>query len=340
MATEIKKYVCTASTAGGTGDSSATTGANRAYASLEECMNANEQNLASGNKYLSVEITGDCSTADTAAVTCHNYTVDSSHNYHIYTVGTARHAGKWDNSKYRIIVVDTTNCIRATDPCAIIDGIQAYGTGTGNGQDQIVIENYNASVSHYISNCICRVDTNNTGNPFGINFLVSATASAYCWNCIAQDYVNSQGYYISNGNGYFYNCTAYNASSAAGVGFHSAGGTTLWKNCGAAACQSSFSGGTQTTCSTSTPTFVSTAGTYDLHLQSGDTTWKDQGTDLSADANRPFGDTTITLDIDGQTRSGSWDIGADEYVAAVSGIESLHFVNQPSNFSFPTIVSV
>jgi hypothetical protein len=48
-------------------------------------------------------------------------------------------------------------------------------------------------------------------------------------------------------------------------------------------------------------------GTEDLHLKEGSDAI-DVGTDLSA---------TFTDDIDGVTRSGTWDIGADEYVAAV-----------------------
>lgn len=47
-------------------------------------------------------------------------------------------------------------------------------------------------------------------------------------------------------------------------------------------------------------------GSYDFHLDSSDTAAKDQGYDLSA---------IFTTDIDGDTRSGTWDIGADEYVA-------------------------
>ena len=49
----------------------------------------------------------------------------------------------------------------------------------------------------------------------------------------------------------------------------------------------------------------------DFHLASGDTSAKDAGTDLSADGQLAFSD-----DIDGATRSGSWDIGADEAAAA------------------------
>jgi hypothetical protein len=54
-------------------------------------------------------------------------------------------------------------------------------------------------------------------------------------------------------------------------------------------------------------------GSDNFHLASGDTAAKDQGTDLSADAALAFSD-----DVDGATRSGTWDIGADEYTAAAA----------------------
>lgn len=47
----------------------------------------------------------------------------------------------------------------------------------------------------------------------------------------------------------------------------------------------------------------------DLHLKSG-SVCIDSGVDLSSDPDLPFSD-----DIDGDTRTGTWDIGADEYVA-------------------------
>lgn len=51
-------------------------------------------------------------------------------------------------------------------------------------------------------------------------------------------------------------------------------------------------------------------GADDFHLASGDAGAKDFGVDLSGDGNLAFSD-----DIDGDTRSGTWDIGADEFVA-------------------------
>lgn len=60
------------------------------------------------------------------------------------------------------------------------------------------------------------------------------------------------------------------------------------------------------------------AANGDFHIGSGSTA-EDAGTDLSAVAVRPFTD-----DIDGETRSGTWDIGADEVVSSgISGSASL-----------------
>lgn len=58
-----------------------------------------------------------------------------------------------------------------------------------------------------------------------------------------------------------------------------------------------------------TVTFEDEAGD-DFHLDSTDTGAVDYGTDLSGDANLAFTD-----DIDGNTRSGTWDVGADEIIA-------------------------
>jgi hypothetical protein len=59
-------------------------------------------------------------------------------------------------------------------------------------------------------------------------------------------------------------------------------------------------------------------GGNDFHLGSGDTNAKDAGVDLSTDGD---GQLSFSDDIDDDTRSGSWDIGADELVSA--GIQIL-----------------
>jgi hypothetical protein len=53
-------------------------------------------------------------------------------------------------------------------------------------------------------------------------------------------------------------------------------------------------------------------GTEDIHIASN-SGLIDIGTDLSADATFPF-----NYDGDGNTRTGTWDIGAIEYIAPVT----------------------
>ncbi|KPJ58178.1 MAG: hypothetical protein AMJ46_14545, partial [Latescibacteria bacterium DG_63] len=88
-----------------------------------------------------------------------------------------------------------------------------------------------------------------------------------------------------------------------------------------------LSGPTQTDARGSNPrnavtvTFVNEAGN-NFHLAESDTGARGYGADLSSDPDLP-----LSFDIDGDTRSGTWDIGADEYdvggatytITAVSG---------------------
>lgn len=94
-ATQLKKTV----KPDGTGD----------YTTLEACMNANEQNLVTADKYFDVEIDGDWSGgADTTAVTVHNYTTDATRYINIYTTSTARHKGKYSTDYYILSAGDNT----------------------------------------------------------------------------------------------------------------------------------------------------------------------------------------------------------------------------------------
>jgi uncharacterized protein YqgV (UPF0045/DUF77 family) len=106
----------------------------------------------------------------------------------------------------------------------------------------------------------------------------------------------------------YYNCTAVNNKT---YGFQQTSGTVNAKNCCASGNTTADWNGTitKTTCTAegATPTYVNAAGD-DFHLAASDTVCRGNGTDLSADATYPFDD-----DIDKQTRSGTWDIGFDEY---------------------------
>ncbi len=79
------------------------------------------------------------------------------------------------------------------------------------------------------------------------------------------------------------------------------------------------------------PTYVDSVND-DFHLQAGDATCKDQGTDLSADGTFAFDDDindgVMGAGKAGETRTGTWDIGFDEYVAAAAGNPWYYYAQQ------------
>jgi hypothetical protein len=91
-------------------------------------------------------------------------------------------------------------------------------------------------------------------------------------------------------------------------------GTATTKNCVWDTAISNSGTHNQTTNVTGTPTYVDAAGD-DFHLDPDDTVALDNGTDLSADGTFAFDD-----DIDGDTRSGTWDVGFDEVVSGAQEV--------------------
>jgi hypothetical protein len=99
------------------------------YTTLEACMNANEQDLT-GDGWFTVEIDGTWSSADTSAVTIHNYTTTSSDYINIYTTAAARHDGKYDTGAYRIEVNAAGQAIDVVSGYVTITGIQVKNVST------------------------------------------------------------------------------------------------------------------------------------------------------------------------------------------------------------------
>jgi hypothetical protein len=176
-----------------------------------------------------------------------------------------------------------------------------------------------------IIGCLIRATGAGAGTQVGIRMGVSGAGNTnHVRNTVVTGF-NGTGIQHTSGSGeaYVYNCTAANC----GTGFSGAGGMRA-KNCLEYNNTTGF-GGTYHASSTNnasedatapgssartsqTFTFVA-AGSGDFHLDAADAGARDFGADLSADASFPFGD-----DFDGVARSGTWDIGADEHVAAGS----------------------
>jgi hypothetical protein len=144
-----------------------------------------------------------------------------------------------------------------------------------------------------------------------------------------------------------YNCTIINTAAYPALWRQSE--TWTAKNCYAASNGGAAYSGTitKTTCASSdatgsaglqnivlnTTNFTNvTAGSEDFHLPAG-SALIDVGTDTSGDA-APL---NFTDDIDGVTRTGTWDIGADEYVAA--GVVLTSPVDTSTGLGYPVVFS-
>lgn len=281
-----------------------------------------------GSPICGINITGVWNSAEMNTVGISGWTTSAINYINIYTSGTGRHNGKYNTTTYRIETVESYGLVILEDFCRI-DGIQVKLTvvsgyviciGTGSLNNGAIIQISNSIIRGVLSEeaTLCK----------GIAFLamVSGISTYKLWNNIIYGFKNgaydNHGIsFNSVGNVYCYNNTIYNCY----IGYRRVAGTVYAKNNIAQGCTYGFYG-TYDAASTNnasdivsdapgsnpqtgTVSFVSiVSGSEDLHLIVSDTIAKDQGVDLSGDANLP-----ITTDIDEFTRSGTWDIGADEY---------------------------
>jgi hypothetical protein len=319
MATEVIKIV---DPDGGTGYD---------YLSLNTWEAGEQKDLVTADQIAVAKCRATGGTADTTAVTINGWTTDATRYIKIWTDPTEsyRHNGKWNTGKYRL---DMTTA--DTQPLMInvghvkIDGLQMRS----NNRSQIDWTQVPSGVSStlWVSNSIMRP---NPANEYGAGITIySANANyAYIWNNIIYDNTGTSGKGILSNSlsvnltMYAYNNTIQNCT----LGLSREAGTFIAKNnivkgsgntnayvgtfttsdYNATDGTDTGDGGAHSRIS-QTFTFADEAND-DFHLASNDAGARNYGTDLSGDTYLPFSD-----DIDGQTRSAPWDIGADEYVAA------------------------
>jgi hypothetical protein len=285
---------------------------------------SNYPNFVTSDIVGEIVIQGDWTSAtDTTAVGISSITTDATRYLSIYTTGDARHNGIYGNKatayKHEItndvgILVDEIKYIR-------IDGLQMKSISTVSvGTDYCIQATYNTSgaADARISNNICIGVYSGSQSWGGAVFVYSANNTGSkginIWNNIFYDFINgananhvirSHGTASSGSVLNAYNNTFQNSET----GLYRTFGTVNSYNNGFSSVTTTYSGtvGGKTGDNTTTPSFVNEGGD-DFHLQSGDTTWKDQTSDQSSGL--------FTDDIDGETRTGSWDVGADEYVAS------------------------
>jgi hypothetical protein len=334
MAEMKKRYVCTASSPGGNGTTSATSGGDRAYASLEECMNAEE---CTQTGYFTVEVTGDCSAVDSTAVVIHNYVSNSPTNYiNIYTVkGSSRHPGKYSTSHYRLNTGATGNVLTLEVDYIKITGLQVCvtggysvnSTGIGGGEyycrgveinKNVILQTVSGSYGTFVgigcggwyanlkikNNIIYDLKAPPGNASIGINVAFYQRMTAYIFNNTVTDCDNGiKGDYASGqySSGQVIKNNICNGNGVDYSGTFSASATNLSED-------STSPDGVSYRTTNGTVIFNDEAGD-DFHLGSTDTNAIGRWTDVSGDSDCP-----VTDDVDEDVRGN--DIGADEFVSA------------------------
>ncbi|MCX6763863.1 MAG: hypothetical protein NTZ97_04010 [Candidatus Moranbacteria bacterium] len=349
--TSTTVWSCVSATGGQPEQVSAGTALNsikRVYTSLAAAVNVSTgipvgigtTNLVTGNYIVNIPCYYD-NGPDTTYTAIGAWTTSATNYIKIYTPqggsesnNSQRHSGTWATNKYRLEVddwaldTDVDNKIVGLR----IDGLQIKLTSTINQGDYGMSFNAGTNAQIYISNNIVRGNFSGSANEaYGIQIFLSGTSStAKVWNNIVYDFKNGSGgtamygIYLGNlsagKNLYAYNNTVYNSYNCYGR----VQGNFIAKNNIAQSCTDGFVGtftasdynisnvATDAPSASYRPNEATTVSfvdkdNYDLHLGVGDTAAINTGVTIP-------NDTDLITDIDNQTRSGNWDIGADEYV--------------------------
>lgn len=319
MADQIR-YVNTASTAG-TQDGTTVTAGNSgtaAYASLVDAIADLNANKVTGDKW-TIYCTGGEDNVGSTTISITG-AVDAT-GYVLITPYTGNdHGGTWNTSVYRLKGAWLTSVLSIKAYCRVV-GLQIEQAGAGNYSGTgILLVGVSSGV--FVDRCIVRGTATGDGTSgafMGVN--LSYGVGAKVSNTLIYTHTKNTGDILLNVlNGgvtaYVVNCTLRNGD----VGINLDSDTEL-TNVLFSACNTDYSGtakatsgnngtddGTpQTYLSTVSASFVN-AGSYDFHL-----TASVAGTDASGkwtpDAPASWND------IDNVARTGTWDIGADQFVA-------------------------
>jgi hypothetical protein len=297
------------------------------YTSLEAAMNGNEQNLTdNGGDTFVVEISGTWSSADTTAVTIHNYTTSATSFINIYTTGSARHQGVWSTSNnYHYISVTGygATALSVQNSYVTVKGLQLRGSTNSSDGIGLYYGNY---VGLLVDSCILTAPGSN-GNGFRG---AGVSGSGTIINSIFQKSANKGIYFTTYSGTATMNLYSSTLVANGSDGLYDVYNKVTVKNCYSGGNGgSSYSGGILTTSSASDTTgsggsynnvaysissgayFTNvTSGSEDLHIGTS-SALKDAGTDLGSPYN---------VDIIGTSRpqGNAWDIGAFEYISSTN----------------------
>lgn len=238
----------------------------------------------------------------------------------------------WDTSKYHLYPaysVQAGTAINITHGYVRIDGLQ-IGISSMTSNAELVY--WSQGSTGRMSNCHIKGPSDTTYWSRGISLINGITM----WNCIIQINTHTSSACVQNhGNSSFYGCTFIGGGTQT---VHVADGTCVAKNCyaggGSGSAYAVTTGSlTQTTCAASDTTATDAAldniavnTTNFTNVTSGSEDWALPGTGsalygvgTSSLTDDPPGSAALSVDINGVTRTTTWDIGADEYIAAITG---------------------
>lgn len=238
----------------------------------------------------------------------------------------ARAGANFDGTRYVLRGRGSTCSVSYT----VFDGIQIVIGYNAHNNVGIQIDKYAVEVT--VRDCYIRCDgsynTTYGNNQIGIHGGTDATGNRYFINTVVEvfsvaGYTGLKGIRTvkhGSGNSYVYNCTVYGCEEGVRDGYGDLVViNTVAQNCGVCfggsfAPGSGFNASSDATAPgintkpNTAVAFLNTAG-RDFHLVESDTGARGAGTDLAADPRYAF-----STDIDGQTRTAPWDIGADQHV--------------------------
>jgi hypothetical protein len=297
------------------------------YTTLEACLDDNEQDLT-GDGWFDIEIKGEWDNPDTTAVTINNYTTTADDYINIYTSGAARHSGTVGAKNYRIIFqTDYTEAIRNTEPYTTVDGIILSATGYSSdcyyqgGDDP----------EHIVKKCILYDCGNRYGSPTEAGIwaedvssnVTDLTAFANIIYDVGSG-IRHEGY--DSADCWIYNNSIYNAGNEGiDVDNYTTHSGQNVKNNLCIDCGTDYDLGNATVATNGSGDTTGSAGLQNL---TADTEWVTPGTDMhiedtgaiSCNAGTDLG-SDYEQDIDDDTRSGDWELGADERAGCTPGVQ-------------------
>jgi len=287
--------------------------------------------LVASNSVMMVACYG-ATNADNELIEVNGWTTGSTNNIKIYTpywaseVGMSqRHEGKWNESKYRLVMTTTGNMLYVREAFVRIDGLQFHLTGNSSDPNPIRIDPGAVNTDIKVMNNIVKGTMNGATSVEGI--VINDGTGTYeifnniiygfeCSGCDGFETYNSGSGFIANL--YVYNNTIYNCESGIRVG--SGDGTVIAinnivQNCGAGTCYTgSWGAGTDYNIADQSgdapgsnsldPVTVKFVNLQweDFHVSPDDTNAIDAGTSTVS--------SVVTHDIDNEPHS-TYDIGAD-----------------------------